>query len=351
MAQLVLTDDKYRMSDLYPDTYETMTEVPDTLDTSGLTTMANMFNGCKSLTSIDLSGFDTSKVTNMSGMFYGCNALTTLDVSKFNTSKVTVMSNMFAGCIALSKLDLTGFDTSNVTTMSGMFNGCNALATLDLSKFNTAKVNDMGSMFVNCVGLSILDVSNFDTSKVTNTAGMFYGCSNLIVNIIREEDTDTSNISKFSNLFESLDLYESNLSKVDFKIAADVISDKDQLCALLYSGMSDALKAKINLSDTIPKDEDGWVQYMIDNGNTDTVENLHLQWRNANLEGWSSYSLEEQHARYRIDYVKLYKGLTVDQAVKMYRRSNLKPKDIMCSDTVFVNVFAMVEMPAEETNK
>ena len=34
-----------------------------------LTTCASMFNGCKGLTSIDVSNFDTSKVTDMNNMF------------------------------------------------------------------------------------------------------------------------------------------------------------------------------------------------------------------------------------------------------------------------------------------
>ena len=42
-----LTDDRYKMQDLYPARYQTMTEVPDKLDTSKLTTAEEMFNGCK----------------------------------------------------------------------------------------------------------------------------------------------------------------------------------------------------------------------------------------------------------------------------------------------------------------
>ena len=68
-------------------------------------TMNGMFNGCNSLTSLDVSKFDTSKVTDMNNMFYGCNALTTIDVSKWNTSKVTDMGAMFDGCSALTTLN------------------------------------------------------------------------------------------------------------------------------------------------------------------------------------------------------------------------------------------------------
>ena len=46
------------------------------LDTSKVIDMLNMFNGCSSLTSLDLSSFDTSNVTNMNNMFNGCSSLT-----------------------------------------------------------------------------------------------------------------------------------------------------------------------------------------------------------------------------------------------------------------------------------
>ena len=34
-----------------------------------------MFNGCFSLTNIDLSNFNTNNVTDMGYMFYGCSSL------------------------------------------------------------------------------------------------------------------------------------------------------------------------------------------------------------------------------------------------------------------------------------
>ena len=45
-----------------------------------------------------LKSFDTSKVTTVSYMFNGCSELTYIDLSSFNTSKVEVMSYMFSGC-------------------------------------------------------------------------------------------------------------------------------------------------------------------------------------------------------------------------------------------------------------
>ena len=46
--------------------------------------MIEMFKGCTSLTSLDLSNFETYNVDNMEGMFSGCTSLKNLDISRFS---------------------------------------------------------------------------------------------------------------------------------------------------------------------------------------------------------------------------------------------------------------------------
>lgn len=147
--------------------------------TGSVTDMSGMFNGCSSLAKLDLSGFDTSSVTDMGTMFYKCSSLTKLDLSNFKTGSVTDMSIMFSGCSSLASLELGGFATSSVTNMYSMFNGCSSLAKLDLSSFATSSVTRMDSMFRDCSSLTVLDLSSFDTSKVTHMRSMFEGSSKL----------------------------------------------------------------------------------------------------------------------------------------------------------------------------
>ena len=149
------------------------------LNTDNVTSMYEMFYGCKTLTSLDVTHFNTDKVTNMGFMFYGCSGLTSLDVSNFNTSNVMAFTAMFAYCNALTSLDVSNFNTSNVVSMFSMFAYCNSLTSLDVSNFNTDKVTDMSYMFVVCPGLTVLDVSNFNTDNVTDMSYMFGGCSGL----------------------------------------------------------------------------------------------------------------------------------------------------------------------------
>ena len=57
--------------------------------------MSDMFFGCESLTSLNLSSFNTSKVTDMYMMFYWCSSLiTTINIT---SSNITSYGNMFDG--------------------------------------------------------------------------------------------------------------------------------------------------------------------------------------------------------------------------------------------------------------
>ena len=177
-------------------------------DTRNVTNMSCIFYNCSGLTGLDVSKFNTSNVTNMSGMFQNCSGLTSLDVSKFDTSNVIDMSYMFSSCSDLTSLDVSKFNTSNVTNMPGMFSSCSGLTSLDVSKFNTSNVTIMASMFSSCRGLTSLDVTNFDTSKVTNMSYMFYNCTGLIS--LDVTNFNTSNVTDMSGMF----LYSGKLNSI-----------------------------------------------------------------------------------------------------------------------------------------
>ena len=178
---------------------------------------SEMFSGCKTLKSIDLSCFDTSKVTNMSKMFEGCKALTSLD-SSLDTSNVTDMSYMFSECSGFTSLDLSKFHTSKVIDMSYMFNLCSNLTSITVSSFDTRNVTDMKHMFDNCGQLKTLRITNFNTSNVTDMSYMFFGCTS--VTSLNLSKMDTSNVTNMDGMFcacyklTSLDLSTFNTSKV-----------------------------------------------------------------------------------------------------------------------------------------
>ena len=130
------------------------------------TTTSKWFSFLTALTQITgMENLNTSEVTDMSRMFDGCSALTKINVTKFDTKNVTNMNRMFYGCKALTQLDVTKFNTKNVTDMSSMFHYCSKLTTIYCN--DTWTCNKSNKMFVACPKLK--GAVSYDESK-TNVA-------------------------------------------------------------------------------------------------------------------------------------------------------------------------------------
>ncbi|EAG7166436.1 BspA family leucine-rich repeat surface protein, partial [Listeria monocytogenes] len=138
-----------------------------------LLTTQYMFQLCRKLSELDLSGLDTSAVTNIYGMFQHCSGLEELDLSNWDTSSATNMYSMFSSCRSLEKLDVSNWDTSSVTNMQFMFENCDSLEELDLSNFDTSSVTTMSYMFQSCPALKSLYLDNFTDAAIMT--GMFAG--------------------------------------------------------------------------------------------------------------------------------------------------------------------------------
>ena len=164
------------------------------------------FSLCENLTQIEgIENLNTENVTSMRDMFNGCSSLTSLDLTNFNTAKVTDMKLLFANCSALESLDLSMFNTENVTSMPSMFNGATNLKTLNVSNFNTEKVNNMGHMFANCPNLTSLDLSSFNTKGVEYVDNIFKNCSNLTTIYASENFAFGSGLKNGAGMFLGCD--------------------------------------------------------------------------------------------------------------------------------------------------
>ena len=164
------------------------------------------FVNFKNLTQIEgIENLNTENVTSMRDMFNGCSSLTSLDLTNFNTAKVTDMKLLFANCSALESLDLSMFNTENVTSMPSMFNGATNLKTLNVSNFNTEKVNNMGHMFANCPNLTSLDLSSFNTKGVEYADNIFKNCSNLTTIYASENFAFGSGLKNGADMFLGCD--------------------------------------------------------------------------------------------------------------------------------------------------
>lgn len=120
-----------KISDSQVDVYTPAERIYAPVNCSGLFTGSDF-------TSIDFGdGFNTSNVTNMNYMFDGCRYLLNLDLSSFNTSNVTSMVGMFKECNSLSNLNLSSFDFSNVTSVKQMFRMCRYMTSIEFSSSAT----------------------------------------------------------------------------------------------------------------------------------------------------------------------------------------------------------------------
>ena len=145
------------------------------LNTSEVKSMLNMFNGCSSLTSLDVSHFDTSNVTSMGNMFNGCSSLTSLDVSRFNTSNVTTMGSMFNSCSSLTSLDLSSFNMGDDLNANGFLYSCKGLKDLyvpsKMAGLNTTASSGVGTTAAPCI---VHAPEGFDFGEGVDTSTLYF---------------------------------------------------------------------------------------------------------------------------------------------------------------------------------
>ena len=148
----------------------------DNLCTDDVEDISEMFEYCKSLTTLDLSSLNTAKVTNMCFMFAFCSNLTTLDLSSFNTAKVENMQAMFSSCEKLETIYVSDdWSTAKVTDSDDMFDGCNKLpgykSTNPKDKQMAALTEDGGYLTFKETGTPV-DVAWNATTKTGTIAAM-----------------------------------------------------------------------------------------------------------------------------------------------------------------------------------
>ena len=98
---------------------------------TGLTSTHRWFEGFSNLTSIiGLENLKMDGVTITGNMFDGCSSLTSLDLSSWNTENVTYLGSMFDNCSSLKEINLSGWKVGSVTYMNYMFSNCSSLVTI-----------------------------------------------------------------------------------------------------------------------------------------------------------------------------------------------------------------------------
>lgn len=153
--------------------------LPRKVKTEKLESMFYMFDGCSSLTALDLSAWNLNNVKDMESLFKNCSGLTSVALPKVTSKKIQYMQRMFSGCSSLTSIDLSGWNVENVTEMGDLFYGCSNLKALDLSGWTPRSLTKISRMFLNCTSLENINLSGWNLENMTEIQYMFSGCTSL----------------------------------------------------------------------------------------------------------------------------------------------------------------------------
>ena len=119
------------------------------IDATSITSASYMFWGSSSITSITMPTTSSSLVM-VDGMFWNCSALTTLDASNLTARPGASINNLFNGCSSITSIDLPAtFDTDNANSYSNLFYGCTKLKTVYFRglKIKKARITSLADAF------------------------------------------------------------------------------------------------------------------------------------------------------------------------------------------------------------
>lgn len=153
--------------------------LPRKVKTEKLESMFDMFDGCSSLTALDLSAWNLNNVINMESLFKNCSGLTSVALPKVTSKKIQYMQRMFSGCSSLTSIDLSGWNVENVTEMGDLFYDCSNLKVLNLSGWTPKSLTKIYRMFLNCTSLENINLSGWNLENMTEIQYMFSGCTSL----------------------------------------------------------------------------------------------------------------------------------------------------------------------------
>lgn len=172
------------------------------------TNMAQMFDACSALVSVDFGDIDVSKVTNMSFMFRDCSSMTNSSysfISSWSNTACTTMEQMF---VRNKKLTLMlNIKMPNVTNAANMYQG-SGITSITGNLLGT-KITNASKLFADCVSLTGFP-SDYRTifgsnSALTDVSYLFRGCTKLAVKLdndplsYNQDGTITINDTKRNN--------------------------------------------------------------------------------------------------------------------------------------------------------
>lgn len=146
-----------------------LTQFKGLVVTGSVTSLANMFENCSSLISLEAIGWNMPSLTSLYAFLYKASNITKFDASTWYAPNVANLHGMFASCKKLEEIDISGISTKNVNE--------NAPNTMDIAHiFHLSPDNTNFS-------LTKLTIGEFDTSNVTNIETFFWLTDNASVEL------------------------------------------------------------------------------------------------------------------------------------------------------------------------
>ncbi len=167
-------------------------------DVTKVKNINGMFSNNANLETITFGNmFYADSITTMENMFNGCRKLSSADFENIKTGKgkITSMKNTFLNCEKLTAADLGGIEVSNVKDFEGTFNGCKMLATLNISDWQNESATTVRYMFNNCRELTELDISGLKFKSIKYASHTFADCVKLEKIYVSSEYVLTTNVT------------------------------------------------------------------------------------------------------------------------------------------------------------
>ena len=175
----------------FSDTFNSCTAIEELpgIVTNMTTTLSSTYNKCSALKRIKCDYFNLENCKNLQYTFLSCSSLEQIP-KLLNTNGVTSFNNTFNGCTSLVKLQQETLDTSAAIIVNSMFYNCASLEEAPVMDFNSVTSNSQ-AIFSGCSNLYVTQkVFNFNSLVGTKPAsqttgiscgldGMFYNCSSL----------------------------------------------------------------------------------------------------------------------------------------------------------------------------
>lgn len=139
-------------------------------NTSGVTSMVEVFRGASSFSSGNISGWNTSNVVNMDSMFMDATSFN-LNISNWQTGNVTNMQDLFTRARVFNQ-PIGSWNVSQVVNMRATFFIAEAF-NQPLNSWQVGNVTDMRHMFWSADSFN-QDLNSWDVRRVVNMYGMFY---------------------------------------------------------------------------------------------------------------------------------------------------------------------------------